>query len=79
MYLCVDNISVIQIVANHIFHKHTKHIEVEREAYDNHVIIPRINIQFQVLDILIKVVPRLCPYFVVSKLMFIDHPHQFQG
>ncbi|XP_073223472.1 secreted RxLR effector protein 161-like [Cicer arietinum] len=51
-----------------------------REAYDNQIIsIPHINTQFQVADILTKAVPRPHHQFLVSKLMLLDQPHQFEG
>jgi len=61
--LYADNTSAIQIVANPVFHEHTKHVEVDchsiRDAYDERLIfLPHVSTQLQIADILTKVVPR---------------------
>lgn len=61
--LYTDNTSVIQIVANPIFHERTKHIEVDChsicDAYDDRLIaLPHVNTHLQLANILIKTVPR---------------------
>jgi len=60
--LYVENTSVIQIVANSVFYKCNKHIEVHchsiRETYDDNVIsLSYVTTQLQVADAFIKVVP----------------------
>jgi len=82
--LYVHNTSVIQIVANPVFHERTKHIEVDchsiRDAYDNRLIsLPHVSTQLHIADILTKAVPRPRHQFLVGKLMLIDQPHQFEG
>lgn len=83
-FLYADNISVIQSITNPIFHKRTKHIEVDChsicDAYDDQLTsLPHISTQLQVADIVTKAIPHLRHQFLVSKLMLIDQPHQFEG
>lgn len=57
--LHANTTSAIQIVANPVFHEHTKHMEVDhhsiREAYDTHVIsLPHINTALQTADMFTK-------------------------
>jgi len=82
--LYANNKSVIQLVANPVFHERTKHIEVDChsicDTYDDRLIsFPHVGAQLQIVDILTKLVP--CPRhsFLVGKLMLIVQPHQFEG
>ncbi|CAJ2634510.1 unnamed protein product [Trifolium pratense] len=82
--LYADNISDIHFVVNPVFHERTKHIEVDChsicDTYDDKLIsLPHVSTQFQVADILNKAVPRSRHQFLVSKLMLLDQPHQFEG
>lgn len=82
--LYADNISVVQIIANPVFHECTKHIEVNchsiRDAYDDKLIsLPHVSSQFPVADIFTKTVPRPRHQFLVNKLTLLDQPHQFEG
>ena len=61
--LHADNTSAIQIATNPIFHKRTKHIEVDchsiRKAVDTHVIsLPHIFTDLQIADVFTKSMPR---------------------
>lgn len=72
-----NNISAIQIVANPVFHEHTKNIEVYCKSRVG-IFIPHVSSKLQTANILTKVIPRprhQC--FFVRKLMLIDQTHQF--
>ena len=77
--LYADNTSAIQIVANPVYHEHTKHIEVDchyiREALDSHIIsLPYISTTLQIADVFIKAMTRQHHQFLVGKLMLLDRP-----
>jgi hypothetical protein len=77
--LHADNTSAIQIVANPVFHKRTKHIEVVChsicEAYDARVIsLPHISTTLQTADVFTKALSKHRHNFLVDKLMLLNHP-----
>ncbi|KAL2591732.1 hypothetical protein AAZV13_12G026300 [Glycine max] len=77
--LYVDNTSVIQIVANLVYHERTKHIEIDchsiREAYDHKIItLPHVSTSVQLADVFTKSLARQWRNFLVSKLMLVDSP-----
>lgn len=77
--LHADNTSAIQKVANPIFHKRTRHIEVDcysiHEAFINGFItLPHISTDCQIANIHTKSLTRAWHQFFVSKLMLLDSP-----
>jgi len=67
----VDNTSVIQIIANHVFYERTKYIEVDchsiHESFDQHMItLPHISNEHQTADIFIKALSRHRHQFLVT-------------
>jgi len=77
--LHANNTSAIQIAANPVYGKRTKHIEVDghsiREAYDHQIItLPYISTTLQIADIFTKSMPRQRHHFLTSKLMLVDLP-----
>jgi hypothetical protein len=76
--LYVDNTSVIQIVANPVFHESTKHIEVDchsiRESLVCQEITPHIFTKHQNANIFTKALSRHRHKFMIDKLMLLDRP-----
>lgn len=73
--LHADNTSVVQVVANQIFHERTKHMEVDchsiREWFDQQVItLPHISTNLHTADIFTKALGRYWHQFMVEKLIF---------
>lgn len=82
--LHADNTSAIQIASNHVYHEHTKYIEVDchfiRKAYDHQVItLPHISTSLQITDIFTKSMTRRRHDCLVSKLMLIDSTTSIEG
>ena len=77
--LHADNTSVIRIIENPIFHKRTKHNEVDchfiRDEYLRYVItLPFVSSALQIADIFTKGLPQPRHQFLIDKLMLVDSP-----
>ncbi|XP_068639305.1 uncharacterized mitochondrial protein AtMg00810-like [Aristolochia californica] len=75
--LHADNMSVIQIVANPVFHERTKHIEVDChsicDTLERRVIsLPCISLDLQVADIFTKALSHPRHNFLVGKLLLLN-------
>ncbi|XP_020523175.1 uncharacterized protein LOC110007311 [Amborella trichopoda] len=81
--LYVDNMSVIRIASNPVFHDHTKHIEVDchficDKFLAGEVTLPYVTSQQQLADIFTKAMTHARHDYLVDKLMMFTQP-QFEG
>lgn len=66
-------------MTNHVYHKYTKHIEINChsicEAFEAHVItLQRIFTELKIVDIINKALTCHQHYFLSSKLTLVDQP-----
>ena len=82
--LNADNTCAIQIASNYVFHKTTKHIEVDCHFIRQHLLLDILDLlhvfsQNQLANLFTKAMPRPRHDFLIAKLMLYPTPHQFEG
>ena len=81
--LYCDNQSAIYIGRNPVFHKRTKHIEIDCHFTRDKVMEGLLQLSYlptehQVADVLTKVLPAAQQHVLLHKLGMIPHPHHVQ-
>ena len=79
-----DNTSAIRIATNPVHHENTKHIDVDchyiRELVeDRSISLKYISSKDQLADLYTKAMSRSIHNYLLSKLMFCDTQHYFEG